>query len=143
MSFSDKYYYPQYDYDNTLWQWINIALIDTNWRSVEKLLKLVRMMWSAKDQEAYKAIEKEIEEMEKEIMEKTEEEMEEKLVNYRKNDDYFYAVRKNAQRKAEEEIDEKKANKVLDFILTSDCVKDSFRRREARGYAAAVRPPRQ
>lgn len=138
MDFKDKYVYPEYDYDNTLWRWINKTLEETSEENAEKLLKLVRVMWSKDDERKWDEAQEDIRKKETEIKAEYEELADQKLTFYYEDDDYSRAVRFNAKKKEMEEIEAMKADLILDFVMSTDCIAQSFERRQKHAYMDKV-----
>ena len=131
MDFKDRYVYPEFDYDNTLWRWINKTLEETDEKNAEKLLKLVRVMQSDNDKTKWKdEIKEDIEKREIEIEVKYEKKVDEKLTFYYEDDDYSRAIKFNAQKNMAFEVGSMKANLILDYIMDTDCIENSFERRQ-------------
>lgn len=130
----ERTYTPIYDYDNILWKNVDRAIEEPTGQNAERLLKTIRIMLHQskykEDLKTWKKVEKEIREEAEKLTEDYKEELSTKLKHYELNDGEAWSEKKRSERALMFDIETMRAEKIIDFVLESQIVQDSFKRRE-------------
>ncbi len=130
----ERIYTPVYDYDNILWKNVDRAIEEPNGQNAERLLKAIRIMLHQKtyseDLKTWKRVEKEIKEESERLMQEYEEELNNKLKHYELDDGEAWSEKMRNMRMLNFEVETMRAEKIIDFVLGSGIVQDSFERRK-------------
>lgn len=130
----ERIYTPIYDYDNILWKNVDRAIEEPTNQNAERLLKTIRIMLHQKkyteDLRTWRRVEKEIKEESERLIQEYEEELDNKLKHYELDDGEAWSEKMRNRRMLGYEIETMRAEKIIDFVLSSAIVQDSFKRRE-------------